>query len=216
MTRDVWAVVVARTGASAKTRLAPALDAEARSALAVAMLTDVLRATRGAGLAGTVAVLDPPHAPLDGVTIVPDPGEGLDRAVEAGVEAVVAAGAGAVIVLPGDIPLLDEEDVRALAAAAGPPRAVAIVTDRYGTGTNALALRPPRAIAPAFGPGSAQRHLDAARAAGLPARRLERQRAALDVDTPADLAELLRLGPGGATRIALDRPPLADRGGPSR
>lgn len=200
--RDVWAVVVARTGPKAKTRLAPALDAEARSALAVAMLTDVLRATRKAGLVGIVAVLDPPQAPIEGTVTLPDPGEGLVRAVEAGIGAAVASGARSVIVLPGDIPLLEARDVRMLAAA---PPAVVVVPDRSGTGTNALVLRPPTVIAPAFGPGSAARHLSAARVAGAEARLVERANVALDIDTPGDLAELVRRRPAGATGVALRR-----------
>ena len=43
---------------------------------------------------------------------------------------------------------------------------VTIVPDRHGTGTNALLLDPPDAIAPSFGPGSFERHRQAAEAAG--------------------------------------------------
>ena len=49
-----------------------------------------------------------------------------------------------------------------------PERYVAIVPDRHGTGTNALALAPPDAIEPSFGEGSCARHVAAAREAGIP------------------------------------------------
>ena len=66
--------------------------------------------------------------------------------------------------------------------------AVAIVPDRHGTGTNALAIAPPDAFAPSFGPGSLERHVSAARDAGLVHRVEPVPSLALDVDTPEDLA----------------------------
>lgn len=203
MTDGVLAVVVGRTGPNAKTRLGDALDAADRSALAVAMLTDVLRAASRAGLAGTIAVLDPPVAPVDDATVVADPGGGLDAAVTSGVRAAVAGGARTAVVLAGDLPLLEAHDISALLAAARGPRAVVVATDRHGTGTNALVLRPPEVISPSFGPDSHARHLAAATAAGVPARSIELDRVALDIDTPEDLAELVRRRPGGATGAAL-------------
>jgi len=203
MTKSVWAVVVGRTGPNAKTRLGDALGPAERSALAVAMLTDVLRAASGAGLSGTIAVLDPPIAPVDGVRVVPDPGGGLDAAVTSGVRAAIEAGARTAVVLAGDLPLLEPDDISRLVAAAESARAVVVATDRHGTGTNALVLRPPDAIAPSFGANSGARHLAAGVAAGGSARSVQPHRVALDIDTPDDLAELIRRQPGGATGDAL-------------
>lgn len=211
MTDSVWAVVVGRTGPNAKTRLGDVLDPAERSVLAVAMLTDVLRAASGAGLTGTIAVLDPPIAvldppiaPIDGVRVVPDPGGGLDAAVTGGVRAAIEAGARTAVVLAGDLPLLEPDDISLLVAAAEGARAVVVATDRHGTGTNALVLRPPEVIAPAFGPGSGARHLASGVAAvGGSARMITPHRVALDIDTPDDLAELVRRQPGGATGEAL-------------
>ena len=45
---------------------------------------------------------------------------------------------------------------------ARPARGVVVVPDRHGTGTNALLLDPPDAIAPALRPGSCERHVDRA------------------------------------------------------
>jgi len=59
-----------------------------------------------------------------------------------------------------------------------------------GTGTNGLLLRPPTAFAPSFGPGSLERHIEAASRAGIKFR-VERVRSLMhDVDTPDDLADL--------------------------
>ena len=71
-----------------------------------------------------------------------------------------------------------------------PEKFVTVVPDRHGTGTNALVLRPPDAIKPAFGEGSCQRHLRLARDAGLPHDTEEVAGLALDLDTPADIVAL--------------------------
>jgi 2-phospho-L-lactate guanylyltransferase len=122
---------------------------------------------------------------------VADTGDGLNAAVQAGIRAATRS-ASAVIVLPGDVPLVEPGDITAVVAAAGDaPRVAVVVPDTAGRGTNALLLRPPDLIAPAFGEASCERHLAAARSAGR-AIQLERPRLALDVDDPAALAALGR------------------------
>lgn len=92
-------------------------------------------------------------------------------------------------------------DVRAPLAAGA---VVVVVPDRHGTGTNALLLSPPDAIAPAFGAGSCARHVAAARSAGATCRVLTLPSIALDLDTADDL-EALRAVPrlGASTRALL-------------
>jgi 2-phospho-L-lactate/phosphoenolpyruvate guanylyltransferase len=107
--------------------------------------------------------------------------------------------------VPGDTPLVDTQDVSRLL---GLETAVAIVPDRHGTGTNALLISPPDAIAPSFGPGSFERHVVAARAAAV-GYSIERVPGLMfDVDTPDDLADLStaldgRRGQAPSTRGAL-------------
>ena len=92
------------------------------------------------------------------------------------------------LLVPGDTPLVEPDDLAGLLAPAGP--GVVIVPDRHGTGTNALVLTPPDAIAPSFGAWQLRPPRRAAEAAGVP-HRVERVAGlALDVDTPDDLAEL--------------------------
>src|SRR5512138_3548253 len=72
----VYAVIVARAGSGAKSRLAGVLDLHARQRLVVAMLRDVLAACRASPeLAHSLVVCDPPLARelQDGV-VEPDPG----------------------------------------------------------------------------------------------------------------------------------------------
>src|SRR4051812_10166373 len=182
------------------------------------MVGDVLEALgRVQGLAGVIVVT---AEALDGVAgaagagpaarggiveVVHDPSEaGQSAAASLGIRAAVERGAERVLLVPGDCPALDPAEVDALLA----PReaGVVIVPDRHGTGTNALLLAPPTAIAPAFGPGSFARHTALAGGAG---RTAELASLGLDVDTPGDLAALrgalaARAGAAPRTRALLD------------
>ncbi len=75
-----------------------------------------------------------------------------------------------------------------------PGPTVVLVTDRHGTGTNALGLRPPDVIDFAFGPGSRAAHRERAAAAG--ARYVELDGPlTVDLDTPEDLVFVESVAP---------------------
>jgi 2-phospho-L-lactate guanylyltransferase len=114
-----------------------------------------------------------------------------------------------VLLVPGDTPLLDPGEVAVLLRR-GQDEAlsVVIVPDRHGEGTNALLLSPPDAITPCFGPGSRDRHVAAAEAAGVAYAVDPVPTLMLDVDTGEDLAVLSaalegRRGQAPSTRGAL-------------
>jgi 2-phospho-L-lactate guanylyltransferase len=182
---STWAVVVARTGPTAKSRLAPVLSPDERQELALAMLGSVLQACSSASLSGTLVVTDTAAglalARAAGAEPLRDPGGGLNEAVRAGI-ATLSDKVEAALVLPGDVPLIQPADIHAMLAAARWTTAAVVATDRAGVGTNALLLRPPRLLAPRFGEASCARHLAAARALGAEAVRICLPRVALDVD----------------------------------
>jgi 2-phospho-L-lactate/phosphoenolpyruvate guanylyltransferase len=206
---SVWAVVVARSGSAAKSRLASVLNPAQRQRLALAMLADVIAVCMDAGLAGVLAVVDAPAArsvvERSGAIALADPGTGdMNAAVTHGLEAAAQFGASTAIVVPGDVPLISVADFESLLGAAGATqRAVVIGASHDRQGTNALLLRPPDVIAPGFGPPSVQRHLEA----GLAASALTQVRSdlglALDVDLPDDLAALHPDDVGRHTATAL-------------
>ena len=141
---------------AAKQRLAAGIDDERRRALAAAMIADVLEAVGEARtIERTICVTGDPIAEeiaaAAGAEVVPDPSDaGHVEAALAGIARAEAAGASCVVLLPGDCPLLDPRELDRLLTGL-PERYVGIVPDRHGTGTNALVLAPPDAIAPAFG-----------------------------------------------------------------
>jgi 2-phospho-L-lactate guanylyltransferase len=100
------------------------------------------------------------------------------------------------IVLHGDLPNLQADDVGVLldALPADGSPGVAIAPDRAGTGTNALVLRPPGVIQFRFGVGSFAKHVEGVEGAGVPLVAVNRSGLAFDLDTPEDLARWLELG----------------------
>ena len=189
------AVLPVKRFAAAKQRLAPGMGATHRAELAAAMLEDVLEAIGAArAIERTVVVTSEPRAlePAGavGAELVPDPDEGgHSRAALAGIGRARELGAERVVLLPIDCPLLAPRELERLLTGM-PERYVAVVPDRHGTGTNALALAPPDAIEPSFGEGSCARHVAAARAAGIAYGVEELPSLALDLDTPADIVAL--------------------------
>jgi 2-phospho-L-lactate guanylyltransferase len=171
------AVIPVKALDHAKSRLAGALSPDERRELALSLLARVVGACQEAGLEVCVVSPDPrarEAAGALGASALDDGGSDLSGAVRLGL--AVHAGAEAVVAIAADLPLVTADDVRELLELAR-PLAVAAATD--GT-TNAVAARPPSALVPSYGPGSAARH------GGLIVRRPRLEK---DIDTPADLAE---------------------------
>ena len=181
----------------AKQRLAPCLAASARQTLAEAMVRDVLAALANVrSFSRVVVVTGEPRAQAlaraSDAVLVDDVSErGQSAAAQAGITRAIELGAGRVLLVAGDCPTLDAQEVDGLLWAADDPGpAVTIVADRHGTGTNALLLCPPEAIEPTFGDWSLDRHVAAASAAGARLTVARVPSLALDVDTPEDLLAL--------------------------
>ena len=205
--RPVIVVPVKRL-ADAKSRLASELDPPARNELVVAMLEDVLTAVRAA-YDGPVMVLSPSDEYAEVARPFEagwerDAGTGYNEAIRHAASTSVAASSGAMLVLPGDLPGAQPEDVRQLTGALN--RASVVVATAVDGGTAALGLRPAGVIAPAFGFDSARRHQEAALAAAAPLEVVEAASLAYDIDRLGMLTDApLAFTPGAATRRFLER-----------
>lgn len=191
------AVLPVKTFSEAKRRLETGLSPGERRALAQAMFSDVLIALRRCALIDSVLVVSADHGAQQiaggyGARVLDDDEHGHNVAARHGVAAALEGGAARVLLVPGDCPTLSPIELEALLRRPVPPRSVLIVPDRHGTGTNALLMRPPDAMAPSFGPGSCERHLESARAGGLHGEVVQVPTLALDVDTTEDLEALER------------------------
>lgn len=198
--KDIWAVVPVKDTSAAKQRLAPALPPPLRQALALAMLEDVLAALAEArGLAGRLLVtIDPAAQALaarysaecmaDGAL------DGHTGAVTAAARRLAREGRGALLTLPGDIPLVTAAEIDQLAAVHRPAPSFTIAPSHDEKGSNAIIMSPPDAVPLRFGDDSFFPHLAAAEACGIAPTVLHLPGIALDIDNPADLAHFSRLG----------------------
>ncbi len=166
----------------AKLRLAPALDARAREALARAMAARVLAAAAPLAVAVVCDDDDVATWALDqGASVVWAPRRGLDGAVAEGVRHLGALGYRRVVVAHADLPLA--AGLAVLAEGTG----VTLVPDRRDDGTNVAVVAPTAGFRFAYGAGSFHRHRAEADRLGLPARVVRVANLAWDVDLPADL-----------------------------
>jgi 2-phospho-L-lactate guanylyltransferase len=194
---------------SAKQRLSAVLDQPARTALAQAMLHDVLTALHGWKDRPPVALVtsDPYAVKLGGeykFEIIPDPDNpGETGAIEMATRICVERGADSTLVIPADIPLIQAWELEEILKHA-PAEGGVLVPAADGRGTNAAFRRPANLFPLRFGNDSFQPHHAAAKATGKPCVVLKLSGIAVDVDNPSDLQDLISL-PGKTRAQALAR-----------
>ncbi len=213
----VDALVPVKAATAGKGRLAEVLTPAERGTLMRAMLHDVVGALRASRLLRTAAVTSPDAemltfaAHLGAQPLAEPPGVGgLNDALHAAVAVLAAEGATSVLIVQGDVPLIEPADVAALLR---PPLLAPLVraAPSEDGGTSALLLTLPAAIPLAFGLDSFAQHRTAAHAAGVAFEPCPRAALAWDVDRPEDLLRLLQRPTGGETVRALRRMDIARR-----
>jgi 2-phospho-L-lactate guanylyltransferase len=193
---------------SAKQRLAAVLDQPSRTALAQAMLHDVLTALHQWKNRPRVAVVtgDPYAVKLAGeykFEIIPDPDNpGETGAIEMATRVCVERGADSTLVIPADIPLIQPWELEEILKHA-PVEGSVLVPAADGRGTNAAFRRPANLFPLRFGNDSFKPHHAAAEATSKPCIVLKLPGIAVDVDNPPDLEALISLpGETRAQRLA--------------
>ena len=180
--------------ANAKQRLSSLLDAAARTELAQAMLSDVLRAIADfAGDDVSLVTSDPfalhlaKHHRFE--IIRDDSNVSETEAIEMATDACASRGVQTTLVLPGDIPLIEAEDLRAIYESA-PSRGSVLVPSSEKRGSNAILRRPAGLFRLQFGNDSFMPHLAVAIATAASCVVLSLPRIGRDIDTPEDLLQL--------------------------
>jgi 2-phospho-L-lactate/phosphoenolpyruvate guanylyltransferase len=192
----VTAVIPVKGFRNAKQRLSAILGSAQREALAEAMFRDVLREVlRARGLIETVVVTgDDKVAEIAGslgARVLRENAEtGETDAVDFARISLKNAGCEAVLIVPGDMPLVRSVDIERVLdqVPAGQIAPFALLVPSHDRlGTNALLLAPPDIIKLRFGYDSFSYHLGQVSAQGLPIRSFDNERIALDIDEPRDL-----------------------------
>ena len=181
---------------TSKQRLSPFLSPSERFALAEAMLQDVLAAVDVCHQRDHVVLVSGDRraqrlAQQYEFRIIHDPDDpGETGAIEMATRAAIERGAEFVLVLPADIPLTTAAEIEQIFLAA-PCEGTVLAPSASGRGTNAALQRPPGLFPLRFGNDSFLPHLAAARATGKPVEVLTLSGIGVDIDEPADLADLL-------------------------
>ncbi|HUO82592.1 MAG TPA: 2-phospho-L-lactate guanylyltransferase, partial [Gammaproteobacteria bacterium] len=204
---NCWAVVPIKRRSAAKQRLGGRLSPELRLALTRTMLESVVDALRNSRGVDRIAFASVERDTIpEEFPVLPDTGGGLNAVLEDARRTLIARGAGTLLVLPADLPLISAADIDAVVKS-GRRGGFALGADDAGRGTNALFLRTSAAFRFQFGPDSRARHLEEAMRIGCMPAEVSSPGLSLDVDEPQDLDRLLAAddprylfltaGPGG-------------------
>ena len=117
-------------------------------------------------ISGDPAVLD--LADSHGAKTFMEKGAGLNEALEQVTQAAIKEGIQKLLVLPVDLPLLEQSEVETFVHALDRHPGLVIAPDRGRTGTNALLVCPPGAIDYQFGEDSFHLHYQQALRRDLP------------------------------------------------
>ena len=183
--------------ATAKQRLAEALDQRQRSQLAEAMLRDVMTAAAGVlGRIDVALVSGDPHAQAMarqlGFMVIDDTrNESETAAIAAATAWCQQRGYDTTIVVPADIPLITSDELQRVLDAA--PEAGAVFVPAYDRrGSNCILRRPAAIIPLRFGNDSFLPHCEAMKKTGKDLIILEMPGIGLDIDNPHELDLLVQ------------------------
>lgn len=189
-----WIVIPFRGPESAKSRLADAITADRRMAIARAMFQHVLNASVEAAGARNVMVVTPSVtaagiARRTGATVLRDGGEGLNEALEKARIVLRRNNARSMTVVAADLPLVEARDLTGVLDYARTGGA-SIARDLKSEGTNVLSIPLGFRFAFLFGDYSYYRHYKQFGQLGSRCLNWRERRLGADLDSPEDLALL--------------------------
>lgn len=185
----MYTIIPAKPFDQAKSRLASILSPVERIQLSRQLLQRTIRLAAGIGQVVVISRGKETRrlAKQAGAWALVESQTGLNRAVRQAVRWAQMRGGRTVLILPGDLPLLQASDLRELRQRAGTKEPTMVIAPCHRQdGTNALLLRPPDLIPFAYGPGSFTRHQQTARAIGIEPVIYHSPTLALDLDLPED------------------------------
>ena len=194
----MWAVIPVKQISQAKQRLSPLLSTEERRDFFSAMLEDVLsmmvkidffeKIILATNCSHAISI-----AGRHGIThFETGPDDGLNQAAGETVNHLLENGIRDMFLIPGDIPLITEEEINSVIKAHPSAPSLTIIPSRDKLGSNCILLSPPSRMPLKFGPDSYLRHQEIAQTNGIKVNPMEFPGFGLDIDEPKDLFELLK------------------------
>lgn len=191
---SLWAIVPVKPLRRGKSRLAPVLSEDERTLLNYTMLGHTLQVIKNVREIHQVLVIsrDPGALALardlQARTVQEDGNsDSLNEALQRATVVAQLSGAQSVLILPADLPLLDEESLRTFLQLGHTAPVVAIAPDRHHEGTNGLLSNPAGLLTYQFGLHSFEKHKQQAEAFGVRVAVCDLPRLGLDLDVPEDL-----------------------------
>jgi len=192
-----FVIVPVKDLSKAKERLSSLLPQSERTALAYAMLEDVLLALKESKLADRqfIVTLDAKAIEIAkglGMGVILETEQkGESASVDYASQICMDMGATSVLVIPGDAPLITSDDIDFILEREKETPSIIFIPARDELGTNAFLRKPPDAIASMFGHDSFNKHKNEADKRGIPYESFENPRIGLDIDNPDDLKEFI-------------------------
>jgi 2-phospho-L-lactate/phosphoenolpyruvate guanylyltransferase len=190
----IWAIVPVKPLRRGKSRLADTLTEDERAELNSHLLSHTLKTLKETpNVAEVLVVSRDPKALMiardhDARTIRENGSPHLNTALERATAVAKMYTTNGVLILPADLPLITQEDIEKIIAAANGGRRVVVITpDRHKNGTNALLVSPAGIIDYDYGENSFEHHCENARKAGARLEICELPSIELDLDLPEDL-----------------------------
>jgi len=204
---NLFAIVPVKRFENAKTRLSSVLDKEDRVRLSTLMLDDTLRILSVAPSLSRVIIVSSDKrahelATKHGVNFLNEEKEmGVNSAVALADSYCIREAADATIIIPHDLPLINESDIsKAQELAQKQDQCVVICPSHRYDGTNMLLRKPPSVIATFYDLNSYRMHIKAAASLGISIKYFFSKGLMYDVDTPEDVMHLMKEGSGTAGR----------------
>jgi len=206
-----FVIVPVKDLSKAKERLSSLLPQHERTALAYAMLEDVLSALKESKLADRkfIVTLDAKAikmASAMGIEIIEETEQnGESASVDYASQISIDMGATSMLVIPGDAPLITSDDIDFILEREKDTPSIIFVPARDELGTNAILRNPPDAIPSMFGHDSYRKHMNEADKNNIPYDSYDNHRIGLDIDSPEDLKEFVSQKNDTKTYFELER-----------
>jgi 2-phospho-L-lactate/phosphoenolpyruvate guanylyltransferase len=201
MLMNLYAIVPVKRFENAKTRLSAVLDRNDRINLSSLMLDDTLRILSSSSSLTKVIVVSSDKRAEDlakryGASFVNEERErGVNSAVALADIYCMREAADASIIVPHDLPLLDQSDIRrAQELAQNEFQCIVICPSYRYDGTNMLLRKPPSAIGTFYDSDSYNMHIKTAASHGISIKYFLSKTLMYDIDTPEDALQLIREG----------------------